>query len=45
LVISLNIYLTNVESNFRFRERRHQQWTENYKLYRNTGITNWLTQR
>jgi hypothetical protein len=28
-----------------WRERRHPQWTLNYELYRDTVITNRLTQR
>ena len=32
-------------SDRRWRERRHPQWTENYQLYRDTIITNRLTQR
>lgn len=36
---------TNLEADYRFRERRHAQWTTNYQLYRDTVITNRLTQR
>lgn len=36
---------TNVQSAAQYRERRHPQWTENYRLYRDTVITNRLTQR
>lgn len=32
-------------ADFQFQERRHPQWTENYQLYRDTVITNRLTQR
>lgn len=33
------------EADFKFQERRHSQWTENYQLYRDKVITNRLTQR
>jgi hypothetical protein len=36
---------TDLDSDRRWRERRHQAWTDNYELYRNTVITNRLTQR
>lgn len=36
---------TDEESDFKFQERRHPQWKENYQLYRDTVITNRLTQR
>ena len=32
-------------ADFRYQERRHPQWTENYQLYRDTVIINRLTQR
>jgi len=35
----------DLDADRRWRERRHQQWTENYQLYRDTVITNRLTQR
>jgi hypothetical protein len=35
----------NIESAAQYRERRHPQWSENYRLYRDTVITNRLTQR
>lgn len=35
----------NIQSAVQYRERRHPQWTENYRLYRDTVITNRLTQR
>jgi hypothetical protein len=44
-VIILDTFQTNVESDFKFRQCRHQQWTENYELYREAVITNRLTQR
>lgn len=44
-MITLDTFQTNVQSDFRFRERRHPQWTENYELYRDTVITNRLIQR
>lgn len=36
---------TNEKADFRYQERRHAQWTENYQLYRDTVIINRLTQR
>jgi hypothetical protein len=38
-------YDDNERNAFRFRERRHQEWTDNYELYRNKVIVNRLTQR
>jgi hypothetical protein len=38
-------YDDNERSAFKFRERRHQEWTDNYELYRNKVIMNRLTQR
>lgn len=38
-MITLDSFLQNVESDFKFRERRYQQWTDNYELYRDTVIT------
>ncbi len=35
----------HLESDRRFRERRHPQWTTNYSLYRDNVIVNRLTQR
>src|ERR1039457_904353 len=35
----------HLDSDRRFRERRHQQFTTNYTLYRDTVIVNRLTQR
>lgn len=35
----------NIDSAAQYRERRHPQWSENYRLYRDTVITNRLTQR
>jgi hypothetical protein len=32
-------------ADFRYQERRHSQWTENYQLFRDKVITNRLTQR
>ncbi len=43
--ISLQTIQKNLESDRRFRERRHQQWTDNYLLDRDIVITNRLTQR
>jgi hypothetical protein len=42
---SINDILSNLDADRRYRERRHPQWTENYQLYRDTVITNRLTQR
>lgn len=36
---------TDKQADFDFQKRRHSQWTENYQLYRDTVITNRLTQR
>lgn len=36
---------TDELADFQFQERRHDQWKENYHLYRDTVITNRLTQR
>ena len=33
------------EQAFKFRERRHSEWNENYTLYRNKVVLNRLTQR
>jgi hypothetical protein len=35
----------NEQADFRFQQRRHSQWTENYQLYRDNVIINRLTQR
>lgn len=43
--VSIETIQKNLESDRRFRERRHQQWTDNYLLDRDTVITNRLTQR
>lgn len=43
--ISIETIRKNLESDRRFRERRHQQWTDNYLLDRDIVITNRLTQR
>jgi hypothetical protein len=48
-ILSAHAHLTgasrNIQSAAQYRERRHPQWTENYRLYRDTVITNRLTQR
>lgn len=36
---------TNRRSAFDYQKRRHEQWKENYELYRDTVILNRLTQR
>jgi hypothetical protein len=35
----------NEQADYDFQKRRHDQWTENYQLYRDTVIINRLTQR
>lgn len=35
----------NEQADFKYQQRRHEQWTENYQLYRDRVITNRLTQR
>lgn len=35
----------NIDSAVQHRERRHPQWSENYRLCRDTVITNRLAQR
>ena len=35
----------NEQADFRYQERRHSEWTENYQLYRDKVIINRLTQR
>src|ERR1043165_6312175 len=43
--VSIDQIQVDLDADRRWRERRHQQWTENYQLYRDTVITNRLTQR
>ena len=43
--ITIPVIQKHLESDRRFRERRHAQWTMNYTLYRDTVIVNRLTQR
>lgn len=43
--VNLEALKTDLDGDRKFRERRHPQWTENYQLYRDTVITNRLTQR
>jgi hypothetical protein len=38
-------YDSNERNAFTFQQRRHQEWTDNYELYRNKVIVNRLTQR
>ena len=33
------------QADFNYQRRRHEQWTENYQLYRDRVIINRLTQR
>jgi hypothetical protein len=35
----------NEQADFKYQERRHSEWTENYQLYRDRVIINRLTQR
>lgn len=35
----------NEQADFKYQQRRHEQWTENYQLYRDKVIINRLTQR
>lgn len=35
---------SSINDNYKFRERRHDHWTENYTLYRDKVTTNRLTQ-
>src|SRR6266404_1786493 len=35
----------NEQADFRYQQRRHEQWTENYQLYRDRVIINRLTHR
>jgi hypothetical protein len=44
-MLTLKELQDNVQSAAQYRERRHPQMTENYRLYRDTVITNRLTQR
>lgn len=44
-LLTIETLKTNLESDRKFRERRHPQWTDNYHLYRDTVIVNRLTQR
>lgn len=41
----VQMLVLNKESGFNYRERREQDWRENYMLYRDRVITNRLTQR
>ncbi len=43
--ITIDQLQKNHESSRRFRKRRHTNWTDNYDLYRDTVITNRLTQQ
>ncbi len=43
--LSIDTIQKHLTSDRLFRERRHQQWTTNYELYRDTVIVNRLTQR
>jgi hypothetical protein len=43
--ITIPVIQKHLESDRRFRERRHPQWTMNYTLSRDTVIVNRLTQQ
>ena len=43
--VPLDTILTIIETDRKYRERRHSEWTDNYLLYRSRVITNRLTQR
>ena len=41
----LQVLLGNKQDGYNYRERRQQDWTENYTLYRDRVTINRLTQR
>lgn len=41
----LDKLITNEEADFQFQQRRHEDWKENYQLFRDKVTTNRLTQR
>jgi hypothetical protein len=43
--LTIDTIQKHLDSDRRWRERRHPQWTTNYELYRDTVIINRLTQR
>src|SRR5580700_10800344 len=43
--VTIDTIQKDLNSDRLWRERRHPQWTTNYELYRDTVITNRLTQR
>jgi hypothetical protein len=43
--ITIDVIQKHLDSDRRWRERRHPQWSLNYELYRDTVIVNRLTQR
>jgi hypothetical protein len=43
--LTIDIIQKHLDSDRRWRERRHPQWTMSYELYRDTVIINRLTQR
>ncbi|HEV7242868.1 MAG TPA: hypothetical protein VGQ36_26820 [Thermoanaerobaculia bacterium] len=43
--VTIDPIQVDLDADRRWRERRHPQWTENDQLYRDTDITNRLTQR
>lgn len=45
LKTSIETINANLDADLRWRERRHPAWTTNYQLYRDTVVTNRLTQR
>ena len=38
--ITIETVQKNLDADLRWRERRHQQWTENYQLYLSATIRN-----
>jgi len=43
--LTIDVIQKHQESDRRWRERRHTQWTQSYTLYRDTVVLNRLTQR
>jgi hypothetical protein len=43
--LTVDVIQKHLNSDRLYRMRRHSQWTQNYELYRDTVITNRLTQR
>ena len=43
--LELQMLINNKDTGFNYREPRHDQWRENYELYRDKVTVNRLTQR